>query len=167
MLGIDFISADYKDQGKNVQFKIWDTAGQERFGDLTSSFYQRAQGLILVYDVTSLESFTCIERWIDSIERNTDIKKLFLVLAGNKIDLVDERVVKKEDAEKVALKYGMTYFETSAKANQNIEELVNFSMQETYKKAVKLSRASSVLLDPNAKKSKSGCCQKSGKKGSS
>ena len=47
--------------------KIWDTAGQERFKTLTYSFYKKADGVIISFDVTDLKTFESVRNWIDSI----------------------------------------------------------------------------------------------------
>ena len=53
-LGLDFAMKDYttKFDGKTIEVKVWDTAGQERFIHLTYSFYKKADGIIISYDVT-------------------------------------------------------------------------------------------------------------------
>ena len=47
----------------------WDTAGQERFRTITSSYYRGAHGIIVVYDVTDLDSFNNIKQWLHEIDR--------------------------------------------------------------------------------------------------
>ena len=50
---------------KDVMASLWDTAGQERFKTITKSFYQRADGIILIYDVTNLfHMIRLIPGWI-------------------------------------------------------------------------------------------------------
>ena len=44
-------------EDKDIQVKIWDTAGQERFRTLTTGFYKKADGIIIVFDVTNKSSF--------------------------------------------------------------------------------------------------------------
>ena len=52
-LGLDFIQTNYKSQdGKEYQIKIWDTAGHERFRTMTKTFYKKADGIIITYDIT-------------------------------------------------------------------------------------------------------------------
>ena len=47
---------------------LQDTAGQERFRTLTPSYYRGAQGVILVYDVTSKASFQKLEMWLGEVD---------------------------------------------------------------------------------------------------
>ena len=48
-----------------MSIQIWDTAGQERFQSLGVAFYRRADGCLLVFDVTSVNSFQSIANWRD------------------------------------------------------------------------------------------------------
>lgn len=52
-----------------IKLQIWDTAGQERFRTLTTAYYRGAMGILLLYDVTNLESFNHISYWIQNIEK--------------------------------------------------------------------------------------------------
>lgn len=68
-------------QGNRVKLAIWDTAGQERFRTLTPSYYRGAQGAILVYDVSSRESFAKVEDWLTELETystNHDLIKMLV-----------------------------------------------------------------------------------------
>lgn len=47
--------------------QIWDTAGQERFHSLTTSFFKRAEGFVLVYDVSNRQSFESVSTWMRDI----------------------------------------------------------------------------------------------------
>ena len=46
---------------KVAQIHIWDTLGQEKFMSLSALFFRRSMGALLVYDVSSMESFLAIE----------------------------------------------------------------------------------------------------------
>ena len=47
----------------------WDTAGQERFRTISSTYYRGAHGIIIVYDITNIESFHSVKRWMQEIEK--------------------------------------------------------------------------------------------------
>ncbi len=135
-LGIDFISTTYeRDEGTKVEVKIWDTAGQERFHTITQQFYRQAQGMIIAFDLTQRKSFENVRTWIDSIYRTAPDATLPKVLVGNKVDLADgqeKRAVLKSEALKIANEHGIQYFETSAKENFNIKEVMQFIIGEVY-----------------------------------
>ena len=97
-IGVDFIQAQYKAKDETeVQVKLWDTAGQDRFRNLTYQFYRQADGIIITFDLTSVESFKNTRTWIQSIHK---IKSATLpkILVGNKLDLTAERAVDNQTA---------------------------------------------------------------------
>lgn len=53
---------------KCIALQLWDTAGQERFRSLTKSYFRRADGVILMYDVTNERTFVSIRQWIQNVE---------------------------------------------------------------------------------------------------
>ena len=67
-LGIDFKQKIINLDGVPIKLQIWDTAGQERFRTLTTAYYRGAMGILLMYDVTNLESFNNLSYWIQNIE---------------------------------------------------------------------------------------------------
>uniref|UniRef100_A0A803KFH4 small monomeric GTPase n=4 Tax=Anura TaxID=8342 RepID=A0A803KFH4_XENTR len=120
-IGIDFKIKTVELQGKKIKLQIWDTAGQERFHTITTSYYRGAMGIMLVYDITNAKSFENISKWLRNIDEhaNEDVERMLL---GNKCDMEDKRVVPKAKGEQIAREHGIRFFETSAKANVNIEK---------------------------------------------
>ena len=119
-IGVDFRFRTVKVDGKTVKLQIWDTAGQERFRTITSAYYRGADGIIMVYDVTSAESFEHVSDWLTEVNRyaNEGTCKL---LVGNKSDMEDKAVTT-EQAKEYADSLGIPFLETSAKAATNVEE---------------------------------------------
>ena len=115
-------------KGKLVKLQIWDTAGQERFRTITKTHYKGANGIILTYDVTDLNSFKNIKNWIKQIEANAQ-NNVQKVLVGNKCDKPDRQVTE-EEGKKLAEEYNMEFFETSAKSNINVSEVFQFLTQK-------------------------------------
>jgi len=120
-IGVDFKIRTIEIQGERVKLQIWDTAGQERFRTITSTYYRGTHGVIVVYDVTSGESFANVKRWLHEIDQNCDVVNRILV--GNKNDDPERKVVLTEDARRFADQMGIQLFETSAKDNINVEEM--------------------------------------------
>ena len=65
-LQASFVDKKIVVEGNNVQLSIWDTAGQERFHALGPIYYRDADGALLVYDITDLESFNKVKKWVRS-----------------------------------------------------------------------------------------------------
>ncbi|XP_024877640.1 SH3 domain-containing kinase-binding protein 1-like [Temnothorax curvispinosus] len=120
-IGIDFKQKIINLDGTPIKLQIWDTAGQERFRTLTTAYYRGAMGILLMYDVTSLESFNHLSYWLRNIQENAspDVVK---VLAANKCDATANRAVEAERGQKIAENFDMPFFEVSCKENINIEE---------------------------------------------
>ncbi|CAF4767416.1 unnamed protein product [Pieris macdunnoughi] len=121
-IGIDFKQKIINLDGVPIKLQIWDTAGQERFRTLTTAYYRGAMGIILMYDITNLESFNHLSYWLRNIQEyaSPDVIK---VLVGNKSDVHENnRAVPKERGQKIADDFDMPFFEVSCKNNINIEE---------------------------------------------
>ncbi|XP_057377276.1 ras-related protein Rab-35-like [Daphnia carinata] len=127
-IGVDFKIRTILLNGERVKLQIWDTAGQERFRTITSTYYRGTHGVIVVYDVSSGESFANVKRWLHEIEQNCDVVNRILV--GNKDDMPDRKVVLTEDAQRFASQMGIQLFETSAKDNKNVEDMFNAITQQ-------------------------------------
>eukprot|EP00549_Striatella_unipunctata_P012676 CAMPEP_0118690960 /NCGR_PEP_ID=MMETSP0800-20121206/10409_1 /TAXON_ID=210618 ORGANISM="Striatella unipunctata, Strain CCMP2910" /NCGR_SAMPLE_ID=MMETSP0800 /ASSEMBLY_ACC=CAM_ASM_000638 /LENGTH=212 /DNA_ID=CAMNT_0006588675 /DNA_START=15 /DNA_END=653 /DNA_ORIENTATION=- len=120
-IGVDFRFRTVKMDKKTVKLQIWDTAGQERFRTITSAYYRGADGIIMVYDVTSTDSFDHVNDWLKEVNRYASEGTVKL-LVGNKSDRVADRVVTPEQAKEFADELGIAFLETSAKSAKNVEE---------------------------------------------
>ena len=163
-IGIDFLSKTLKIKDKEIKLKIWDTAGQERYRQITSHIYKDADGIILVFDVTSEESFNQITDWMEQIKNNVSKEEINLILIGNKCDLAD-RMVEKERGEKMAEKLKIKYFETSALTGQGINEAFEELAKQIFRNKnpnENISRNISITYnkpeDALKKKKGKGCC---------
>jgi len=121
-IGIDFLSKTMYLEDRTVRLQLWDTAGQERFRSLIPSYIRDSSVAIIVYDITSRQSFLNTSKWIDDVrtERGSDV---IMMLVGNKTDLADKRNVSIEEGEAKAREYDIMFIETSAKAGFNIKAL--------------------------------------------
>ncbi|CAL8086554.1 unnamed protein product [Calicophoron daubneyi] len=118
-IGIDFKIKTIELEGKKIKLQIWDTAGQERFQTITASYYRGAMGIMLVYDITSRNTFENIDRWMGNIQSlaSHDVEKL---VVANKSDMDYRRAVSIEEGENMARNYGVSFLETSAKTGRNV-----------------------------------------------
>ena len=121
-LSFDYLTKKFDIDKSKVSLNIWDTVGQERFRNITRSYYNNANGAILVYDTTSMKSFKKLEYWIKDLEENgKNIESKILV--GSKIDMIEERQVRQYDGKKYALEHNMEWTECSAKEAIGIDEI--------------------------------------------
>ena len=156
--GIDYKFKNVElENGNKIRFKIYDTAGQERFKSISHSYIKKANGILLMYEISSQESFNNIERWMETIKENSE-NKMIIVLIGTKCDLTVERVISKEKVEELAQKYGIHFFETSSKDNINIQEAF-YDIAEQIIEKNKGKNVFNNYLNLNKKqKKKSECC---------
>eukprot|EP01121_Diplochlamys_sp_Union-15-3_P015268 TRINITY_DN5011_c0_g4_i1.p1 TRINITY_DN5011_c0_g4~~TRINITY_DN5011_c0_g4_i1.p1 ORF type:complete len:209 (+),score=28.13 TRINITY_DN5011_c0_g4_i1:85-711(+) len=120
-IGVDFKTKNIDIDGRNIKLQIWDTAGQERFRTITSSYYRGANGIVVVYDITNLETFKNVQKWLQEIDRYA-CENVFKVLVGNKCDLVNERKVPAQTAKEFADQLNLLCIEASAKEAKNVDE---------------------------------------------
>ncbi|XP_065883233.1 ras-related protein Rab-4B-like [Dysidea avara] len=121
-IGVEFGSKIINVSGKSVKVQIWDTAGQERFRAVTRSYYRGAAGALLVYDISSRDSYNAISSWL-SDARTLASPNIIVILVGNKKDLDAEREVTFMEASRFAQENEMTFLETSAMSGENVEEV--------------------------------------------
>ena len=122
-IGASFLSKSVVFKNNKIKYNIWDTAGQEKYRSLASMYYKGAECAIVVFDVTSRDTFEQAEQyWIPEVLRECG-SGASLCIAGNKADLVSERQVSEEEGRAFAASHGASYFETSAKIDQNVQEL--------------------------------------------
>jgi small GTP-binding protein len=161
-IGVDFKVKDMEVSGKNVRVQIWDTAGQERFRNITNSYYKGANGIGIVYDVTNRHSFETVSTWIEEISKKASPNS-FNVIIANKIDMVNHRVVSREEGENLAKSFNLPYFETSAKDDNGVSSAFEF-MTEKILTTIKSSsdyianKNTSVLTSDKKESKKGKCC---------
>ncbi|KAK6137920.1 hypothetical protein DH2020_028333 [Rehmannia glutinosa] len=150
-VGASFLSQTVALQDSTtVKFEIWDTAGQERYAALAPLYYRGAAVAVVVYDITSPESFTKAY-WVKELQKHGS-PDIVMALVGNKADLQEKREVPVQvsryildnlflliayfifhcitfpfpfmnDGIDYAEKNGMFFIETSAKTADNINQL--------------------------------------------
>ena len=166
-IGIDKEIKHVKVGNDSYKMTLWDTAGQERFKCLPKKYYQNADGVLLLFDVTNEETFTSVSNWMKDVKDNSnktisnDANKesdISLYLIGNKIDKPD-RVIAKETAETQAKSLGMKYFEVSCKINMNIPEVMARMIMECHMRTNHIENCFQLkTIKPKERREKGGCC---------
>ncbi|XP_061529338.1 ras and EF-hand domain-containing protein [Phycodurus eques] len=148
-VGVDFQMKTFMVEGEPTLLQIWDTAGQERFRSIAKSYFRRADGVLLLYDVTCERSFLNVREWVDMIE-DTSQEDIPIMLVGNKCDRRQGApyCVPTSYGEKLAMTYNTLFCETSAKDGSNILEAVLHLAREVSKHA-KLDEQSHCQALPN------------------
>ncbi|MED6235842.1 hypothetical protein ATANTOWER_001074 [Ataeniobius toweri] len=160
-LGVDFQMKTLIVDGEPVLLQLWDTAGQERFRSIAKSYFRRADGVLLLYDVNCEKSFLNVREWVDMIE---DVSRddIPIMLVGNKCDLRQDRdnCVSTTLGQKLAMTYSTLFCETSAKDGSNILEAVLHLARLVKKQAIFEEKRYPSLPSLNAPKNKPklSCC---------
>ena len=162
-IGIDFQIKYLNINKKKIKLEIWDTAGMERYRILTKNYFNGSDGFIILYDITSRESFNNINNWIQQIIVLVG-KDLKCILFGNKNDLNKERKVKINEGKELAKKYNFPFYETSAKYGTNLEKGFNSIIMKILGdiQTIKKKRRNSLVLKKQEKseekKETKNCC---------
>lgn len=104
-----------------VSMMIWDLAGHNKFNTVRSHYYSGAAGILLLFDLTNLESFASIPNWFQDITKILANQPKIIILVGNKVDLVKDRKVTSEMIQDFLARIPIPYIETSAKSGVNID----------------------------------------------
>ena len=149
-MGIDSRYKDLVRNNKKIFLRIYDTAGQERFRSIVKNYYKGADGILLMYDVTQLESFNSIKRWVEGIKENIKMEELGLIIVGNKCDLKKEKIITDEMKKELEDSLNIKIIEGSAKekinVNESFEKLVDI-MMEIKMKNNNLDKNKTIKLD--------------------
>ncbi|KAG2467506.1 ras-related protein Rab-23 [Polypterus senegalus] len=123
-IGVDFLERQIQIHDEEVRLMLWDTAGQEEFDAITKAYYRGAQACVLVFSTTDRESFEAIPSWKEKVE--AEVGDIPTVLVQNKIDLLDDSVIKNEEAEGLAKKLKLRFYRASVKEDLNVNEVFKY-----------------------------------------
>ncbi|VDL89955.1 unnamed protein product [Schistocephalus solidus] len=108
---------------EEVDLHILDTAGQEEYMGIRDAYYRSSEGFMLVFDITESASFNLLSGFLDNILRVKGTESVPMIVVGNKKDLEGNRQVPSEEAKRWAASHGLLYIETSAKTNENVDDV--------------------------------------------
>src|SRR5271156_3099641 len=100
---------------------VLDTAGQEEYSAMREQYMRTGEGFLLVYSITSKQSFEEIMTFQQQILRVKDKDYFPIIVVGNKCDLEGERQVSRQEGESLARSFGCRFIETSAKSRINVD----------------------------------------------
>ncbi|KAH0793449.1 Vps21p [Histomonas meleagridis] len=132
-VGAAFHSFTEKIDKNVITYQLWDTAGTEKYRSLAPVYFRNASAAIIVYDVTSLQTFHDLDDWIETFKKIVEEDALIFIV-GNKIDLVNETKVSTEDGQKFAEERGYSFFSTSAVTGENVIRLFSAVAEAIYEK---------------------------------
>ncbi|GAA6090169.1 uncharacterized protein rab44 [Tachysurus ichikawai] len=155
-IGVDTFVHTVTFGSKTVKLYVWDTAGQERYHSITRQVFHKAQGLLLMYDITSSQSFHAVRAWISQIQENAH-PDVILMLLGNKNDCAD-REVPLHEGETLSKEYDIHFMECSVATGENVSESLKTLAWLLMKQRVKKEEEHKTLQPKPQQNKKSGCC---------
>jgi len=129
---------ELKESNATINLMFWDVAGQPQFYMLHRPYFNGADGMLLVFDITRSSTFSNINNWYNSAVKY-GLSGIPRILIGNKVDLKDERKIILPMAEHLSEKLNAPYFETSALTGETVKEIFQkiaelvFKYKENYK----------------------------------
>ena len=156
-IGLTELSKYVKIEYKVYKIQIWDTSGQKRLKIIPQKYYEKADGIILMYDITNSDSFDNIINWTRDIRKNAS-ENLIIYLIGNKVDLIDDRKINIEKGRKIASDERMKFIEVSCKWNLNISDIVYCLVYDMYLME-KEDEKINFLLNKKEANPKNSCCK--------
>ena len=168
-IGSDKIKKEIEIEGKKLKLEIWDTVGQEQYRAVNKIFIKNAQIALIVYDITNRKSFENLNNWYNLIFEINKDSNVIVGVTANKTDLYENQVVDSEEGKNFADEKKISFFETSAKDYESIEN-VFIQLSKIYINKVQkiveeeIERRNSMSLKKDDKnnrdniKKKKGCC---------
>ncbi|KAJ8391980.1 hypothetical protein AAFF_G00082900 [Aldrovandia affinis] len=120
-VGIDYSVKTITVENSRVALQMWDTAGQERYRSITKQFFRKADGVVIMYDITAEQTFTAVRQWLNSAQEGAG-EDIPIMLLGNKMDKPSEREVEARVGEKLAKESQFIFYECSALSGHNVTE---------------------------------------------
>ncbi|NXW17130.1 RAB44 protein, partial [Circaetus pectoralis] len=154
-VGLDYQVKNLIVDNKRFALRLWDSAGQERYHSMTKQFFRKADGVVLMYDITSEYSFSDVRYWLSCIQEGAE-DGVAILLLGNKTDCAEDRKVPTEEGERLAKEHQLMFYECSAASGHNVlESMVSLiRLLKVHEDELK-NKAAEVPKPPQKKK---GCC---------
>ncbi|XP_041869465.1 ras-related protein Rab-44 isoform X3 [Corvus kubaryi] len=154
-VGLDYQIKNLVVDNKRFALRLWDSAGQERYHSMTKQFFRKADGVVLMYDITSEYSFSDVRYWLSCIQEAAE-DGVAVLLLGNKTDCAAQRQVPTKEGECLAKEHQLMFYECSAASGHNVfESMVSFVRLLKAREDELKNKAEEV---PKAPQKKKGCC---------
>ncbi len=121
-IAVGFCSKKVVYYNKKIKLNVWDLSGDIRFRTVLKTYLKHVHAVIIVYDVTNINSFNNVKQWIELV-KSVQTNKVNFVLLANKIDKKEKRVVNVDMGIRYALKNNMMYLDVSAKIGKTMKFL--------------------------------------------
>ena len=148
--------------GSLVNVNIVDTAGQEKYKSINSQYYKKADGCLLVYDITKKQTFDEIKNYFYEQIQEKCKKDIKIIILGNKTDLEEERQVSTEEGSNFAAEKGFMFLETSCLQNRfvadSFETLIELTYRDVLEKNRENTQENQVTIGKPSIEKKSKCC---------
>ncbi|XP_017334925.2 uncharacterized protein rab44 [Ictalurus punctatus] len=154
-IGVDTFVEIVRFGSRTVKLYVWDTAGQERYHSITKQVFHKAQGLLLMYDITSSQSFHAVRAWISQVQEKAN-PDVILMLLANKNDCAN-REVQPQEGEDLSKEYNIHFMECSAATGENVSKSLKTLAWLLVKQRVR-KEEEYTTLQAKPQNKKSGCC---------
>ena len=146
---------------KKYRVELWDTAGQEKYRSLTKIFFKDSKIVIIVYDITTKESFQEVDYWTKTVKEILGDSPIY-GLVGNKKDLYTKEQVDEETGRNKAKEINAIFKLTSAKnergaINEYIKELLENYLKK-HGEVVKKEKSIDVSIESFSREKTNTCC---------
>jgi small GTP-binding protein len=149
----------YDHRGVAIDLVLWDTAGQERYRALTPIYYRNAIAAVIVFDVTSRETFEHVQGWINELLSN--VGDIVIVICANKQDLESKRVVQTNEGEALATIAQSIFCETSAMTGYGVDylfQMVVRRIEEERPGLFRRDRLAAIEVENKGAEQETYCC---------
>lgn len=113
---------ELEDRNATVTLMFWDIAGQPQFYMLHRPYFNGADGMLLVFDLTRSSTFSNINIWFNTAVKY-GLSGIPRILIGNKSHLTEEKKIIRPMAEHLGKKLNAPYYETSEVTGENVKEV--------------------------------------------
>ncbi|TMS34437.1 hypothetical protein L596_002030 [Steinernema carpocapsae] len=141
------------------KLEVLDTAGQEEFSTMREQYLRNGNGFLLVYAVTDRNSLEEVIKLHQLILRLKDRDEFPIMLVANKTDLQDERLISREEGQRVAHQLNVPYIECSAKERLNVDQAFHDLVRliKSFQHQERQADKQAAEVQTTKKKKKGGC----------